>query len=269
MVLRAAAAPTASSSTTRSARRSTSGATDPDLLAFGAVDGDLDYYFIDGPTPEARRRSATRSSPAASRCRRAGPSATTSRRYSYYPESKVRNSSADNFRQRARSPRDVLWLDIHYEDGYKPFTWDRERFPIPRGWCATCGRRASTSCRSSIPIPKEQPGWALYDTRPGRGPLREEPGRLRLRGAGLAVARRRRIPGPSVFPTSRKPAAREWWGGLLKDRTSDVGVAGIWNDMNEPAVFVEPTHTDAASTCATTTRDSPPTSARSTTSTAC
>jgi alpha-glucosidase len=49
-------------------------------------------------------------------------------------------------------------------------------------------------------------------------------------------------PGPSVFPDFSKPAAREWWGGLYKLLT-DVGVAGIWNDMNEPAVFTPYIHT--------------------------
>jgi alpha-glucosidase len=44
-----------------------------------------------------------------------------------------------------------------------------------------------------------------------------------------------------VFPDFSKPAARAWWGGLYKTLT-DLGVAGIWNDMNEPAVFT-PSHT--------------------------
>ena len=50
-------------------------------------------------------------------------------RYSYYPESKVR-LIADTFRDK-QIPADVIWLDIHYLDGYNPFTWDKERFPDP------------------------------------------------------------------------------------------------------------------------------------------
>jgi alpha-glucosidase len=44
-------------------------------------------------------------------------------------------------------------------------------------------------------------------------------------------------PGPSVFPdfTAGKKT-REWWGDLYKDFVAQ-GVAGFWNDMNEPAVF--------------------------------
>ena len=46
-------------------------------------------------------------------------------------------------------------------------------------------------------------------------------------------------PRPSVFPDFSNPAARDWWGGLYKTLL-DVGVAGIWNDMNEPSVFGGP-----------------------------
>ncbi|HMC23265.1 MAG TPA: TIM-barrel domain-containing protein, partial [Thermoanaerobaculia bacterium] len=48
--------------------------------------------------------------------------------------------------------------------------------------------------------------------------------------------------GNSVFPDFSKPAARVWWGGLYADLLN-VGVAGIWNDMNEPAIFETPTGT--------------------------
>jgi alpha-glucosidase len=95
------------------------GKQDPDLLSFGAVDGALDYYFIDGPTPRdvvQRYTELTGRMPLPpmwslgyNQCR-----------YSYYPEAKVRNI-ADTFRLK-RIPADVIWLDIHYLDGYNPFT---------------------------------------------------------------------------------------------------------------------------------------------------
>jgi len=46
-------------------------------------------------------------------------------------------------------------------------------------------------------------------------------------------------PAPSVFPDFSRPATREWWGSLYKSLLDD-GVAGIWNDMNEPSVFNRP-----------------------------
>ena len=49
-------------------------------------------------------------------------------------------------------------------------------------------------------------------------------------------------PGPSVFPDFTQASTRDWWGTLFKD-FSAMGVAGFWNDMNEPAVFRYPTKT--------------------------
>ena len=57
----------------------------------------------------------------------------------------------------------------------------------------------------------------------------------------MAVPGRER-PGPSAFPDFSRPATREWWGGLYSFFT-DIGIAGIWNDMNEPAVFLPPAST--------------------------
>lgn len=43
-------------------------------------------------------------------------------------------------------------------------------------------------------------------------------------------------PGPCVFPDYTQGKVRLWWSNLVKDFIS-YGVDGIWNDMNEPAVF--------------------------------
>jgi alpha-glucosidase len=43
-------------------------------------------------------------------------------------------------------------------------------------------------------------------------------------------------PGPCHFPDFTRPATRQWWKGQIRKLT-EAGVAGIWNDMNEPSVF--------------------------------
>ncbi|KAL0371972.1 UNVERIFIED_CONTAM: Alpha-glucosidase 2 [Sesamum calycinum] len=43
-------------------------------------------------------------------------------------------------------------------------------------------------------------------------------------------------PGPCVFPDFTQSSVRSWWAYLVKDFISN-GVDGIWNDMNEPALF--------------------------------
>ncbi|XP_026406410.1 uncharacterized protein LOC113301799 isoform X2 [Papaver somniferum] len=49
-------------------------------------------------------------------------------------------------------------------------------------------------------------------------------------------------PGPCVFPDYTQEKTRLWWAGLVKDFVAN-GVDGIWNDMNEPAVFKTVTKT--------------------------
>jgi alpha-glucosidase len=43
-------------------------------------------------------------------------------------------------------------------------------------------------------------------------------------------------PGPCVFPDYTSPSVRAWWAELYKPFLAH-GIAGVWNDMNEPAVF--------------------------------
>jgi alpha-glucosidase len=45
-------------------------------------------------------------------------------------------------------------------------------------------------------------------------------------------------PGASVFPEFTREKTRAWWGGLYSGFVAQ-GVAGFWNDMNEPSVFVD------------------------------
>ena len=49
-------------------------------------------------------------------------------------------------------------------------------------------------------------------------------------------------PGPAVFPDFTRSATRDWWGTLYTQFVHD-GVAGFWNDMNEPSVFNTPNKT--------------------------
>ncbi|HET7295411.1 MAG TPA: TIM-barrel domain-containing protein [Vicinamibacteria bacterium] len=212
----------------------------PDRLAFGAEDGELDYYVIHGPAPKrvierytaltGRMSLPPRWSLGYHQCR-----------YSYYPESKVR-FIADNFRGR-RIPADVIWLDIHYLEGYNPFTWDKERFPNPKRMIADLRQQGFRLVTIVDPHPKKQPGWWVYDSGLAGDHFVKNPDGS-VYEAPVWPSNAAKNPGPSVFPDFSKPAARKWWGSLFKFYTDD-GVAGIWNDMNEPAVFVDPFHTMA------------------------
>jgi alpha-glucosidase len=208
------------------------------VLSFGAEGGALDYYFIYGPEPKKvieRYTALTGRMPLPplwslgyNQCR-----------YSYYPEKKVR-FIAENFRER-RIPADVIWLDIHYQDSFKPFTWDRKRFPDPARMISDLRKDGFRIVTIVDPHPKKEVGYAPYDSglagdlfvKNRDGSIYEAPVWPSQAEAGA---------GPSVFPDFSKPAARAWWGTLYADFLN-AGVAGIWNDMNEPAIFDVPSGT--------------------------
>ena len=208
------------------------------LLSFGAEGGELNYYFIYGPSPKQvieRYTALTGRMPLPPRWALGYHQC----RYSYYPESRVR-SIARSFRER-RIPADTLWLDIHYLEGYKPFTWDQERFPDPAKLLAELRAQGFRVVTIIDPHPKKQAGYAPYDGGVAGDHFVKNPdGSLYEGRAWPALAPR--DPGASVFPDFSRPATREWWGSLHRGLL-DLGVAGIWNDMNEPAVFLEPHHT--------------------------
>ena len=211
------------------------GHTSPGLLAFGAEGGDLNYYVIDGPTPKdvvRRFTDLTGRLPIPPRWALGYHQC----RYSYYPESKVR-FIADNFRQR-RIPADVIWLDIHYQDGYAPFTWDKATFPDPGRLIADLRKQGIRLITIVDPHIKKEPGTTPYDSGIAGGHFVKNPDGTIYEG-NVWPARAEKNPGPSVFPDFSRAHTREWWGSLFKPFL-DLGVAGIWNDMNEPAVFDTP-----------------------------
>ncbi|MCC6425559.1 MAG: alpha-glucosidase [Phycisphaerales bacterium] len=46
-------------------------------------------------------------------------------------------------------------------------------------------------------------------------------------------------PGPCAFPDFTSAPVRAWWAGLYHDYLA-TGIDGVWNDMNEPAIFDGP-----------------------------
>ncbi|MDP5078586.1 MAG: DUF5110 domain-containing protein, partial [Nonlabens sp.] len=50
-------------------------------------------------------------------------------------------------------------------------------------------------------------------------------------------------PGQCFFPDYTNPKVRTWWADLFKGLIADNGLAGVWNDMNEPAVMEVPNKT--------------------------
>jgi alpha-glucosidase len=208
------------------------------LLSFGAEGGDLDYYLIQGPHPKQvveRYTALTGRIPLPPRWALGYNQC----RWSYYPESRVR-LLASTFRER-RVPADVIWLDIHYMDGYKPFTWDHERFPDPARMISDLRAQGFHLVTIVDPHPKKEAGYRPYDEGLAGNHFVRNPDGSIFEGP-VWPSGAEKDPGNSVFPDFTRPATRDWWGGLYKELV-DQGVAGIWNDMNEPAVWIHPADT--------------------------
>jgi alpha-glucosidase len=123
-------------------------------------------------------------------------------------------------------PCDVLWLDIEYMNGYRVFTWDTEKFPdLPRmlGKLKENQLRVITIVDPGI---KFEPGYPVFDQGLAQNLFcKTEAGNLYVGQVW---------PGRTAFPDFSKQLTRAWWGELNAAHVAS-GIAGIWNDMNEPA----------------------------------
>ncbi len=201
------------------------GAESPEYYAFGAEGGEINYYFFYGPDP---RKVLSRHTELVGRVPLPARWAIGYHqcRYSYYPESTVR-FIADNFRQR-HIPCDALFLDIHYMDGYRVFTWDKSRFPDPPRLLSDLRRQGFRAVNIIDPGIKVVTNYWVYQQGiAGNYFLKKPDGKLYVGKVW---------PGDSAFPDFTSEKVRTWWGSLYKGLLDD-GVAGVWNDMNEPAIF--------------------------------
>ena len=154
-------------------------------------------------------------------------------RYSYEPDSRVREI-ADGFRAH-QIPCDVIWMDIDYMDHYKIFTFDPQKFPDPHSTNDYLHAHGFHSVWMIDPGAKAEPGYGVFDSGTAANVWMQD-------AAGDAPYHGKVWPGDCVFPDFTRPETRAWWGGLYKDFLAQ-GVDGVWNDMNEPAVFGTPDHT--------------------------
>jgi len=201
------------------------GAEDKTKTSFWADGGELQYYYIHGPhmmDVVKRYHSLTGMHPMPPlwalgyhQCR-----------WSYYPESKVKEIT-QGFRKN-KIPCDAIYLDIDYMDGYRCFTWNRKYFPDPKKMI----RELSDQGFKTVVI--IDPGIRVDDNY---GVFKEgKDKKYFCRRCDDYFMEGHVWPGRCQFPDFTNPEVREWWGGLF-DELVQLGVAGVWNDMNEPAVF--------------------------------
>jgi alpha-glucosidase len=202
------------------------GNTDPDTTIISADGGTMDYYFMYGPGLLAVARAYARLTGKLQlppmwaigyhQCR-----------WSYYPHSRVLEI-AQQFRD-LEIPCDAIYLDIDYMDGYRCFTWNKSHFPDPKKLIAELKEIGFQTVVMIDPGIKEDPDYAVYQEGMAKG--------MFVRTADGGVAKAPVWPGFCAFPDYSNPKVRKWWGNLYTELYQEQGVAGFWNDMNEPAVF--------------------------------
>jgi len=153
-------------------------------------------------------------------------------RWSYNPDARVREI-ADVFRAR-KIPCDVIWMDIDYMDGFRVFTFSPREFPDPKALNTYLHERGFHSVWMIDPGVKADPDYAVFKSGTAAD--------VWVRDAFGGTFHGDVWPGDCVFPDFTRPETRAWWADLYKDFMA-TGVDGVWNDMNEPAVFNVPAKT--------------------------
>jgi alpha-glucosidase len=199
------------------------GKTQPDTLTYIPESADLVAYILAGPTLADVLRQFTaltgRMSPLP--------------RWAFgYQQSRWGYTSADEvlavasqFRAQA-IPCDAIYLDIDYMDGYRVFTWNTDRFADPARLIRTLREQHMRLVPIIDPGVKVDPEYRVYQEGVAQDYFTHAADGTSFEGWVW--------PGLSCWPDFSRAEVRAWWGeqhrGLI-----EAGVAGIWNDMNEPA----------------------------------
>lgn len=186
--------------------------------------GQLRYYFIFGTPAEALRQYLDltglpglppRWALGYHQCR-----------WGYKTEAEIRQVIA-GFRDHDL-PISAIHLDIDYMDGYRVFTFDRQRFPNPDALIADLETQGVKTVTILDPGVKRDPQYAIYQQGKARKAFCTLPSGKIVHGLVW--------PGWAAFPDFSDPAARRWWGEHYASLVK-MGVAGFWHDMNEPVSF--------------------------------
>ena len=201
-----------------------------DQYSFGSTNGPVDYYLMFGPGPKqvvedyAWLTGTTPLPPLWSLGYQQS-------RFSYFPESRVREIA--NRLRADKIPADALYLDIDYQQKYRPFTVDRQRFPtfeqMIKDLKAQQFHVVTITDLHIADVPNG--GYKPYEEGTAQDRFVKMPDGKQFVGKVW--------PGNAVFPEFTEADTRAWWGTLYTQFAGD-GIAGFWNDMNEPSVFDVP-----------------------------
>lgn len=197
-----------------------------DRIFFGAIGGQIQYYFIPGGNIKEVVKNYT---------------ALTGRmempplwslgyqqcRFSYFSQEEVREL-VKTFEEKD-IPLDVVYLDIDYMDGFRVMTFKTPNFDDAAGLISDLKEKGIRTITIIDPGVKVDEEYKVFKRgKEGNHFTKKLDGEIFI-GAVW--------PGDSAFPDFSNKECREWWKSELKKFISEHGMDGIWNDMNEPCVF--------------------------------
>lgn len=147
-------------------------------------------------------------------------------RWSYKNEKEVL-AVLDGYRKN-NIPLDYIHFDIHYLDGYRDFTVDKERFPNMQELTGILKKNHIDAIPINDSGIKLDPDYKVYDFCKKNNLISTHNGEDFV---GVVW------PGDSIFPKYYSKEARKFFGEEAYKFVQDNGFSGIWNDMNEPVSF--------------------------------
>ena len=200
------------------------------ITSFWAHGGEMNYYFIYGPEMSDVVVNYTDLTGKPHEMPALWTLGYHQCKWSYYPESNVKEVTK-KFRD-LKIPCDAIYLDIDYMEGFRCFTWSKEYFPNPKRMVKEL---ADDGFKTIVII---DPGIKIdMDYSVFREGLEKDYFCKRADGPYM---KGKVWPGECYFPDFTNPEVREWWSNLFQELVEDIGVKGVWNDMNEPAVMDVP-----------------------------
>lgn len=201
------------------------GKENPQYYYYGAEDGNLDIYFLGGHTLVELIGEYTYLT---------GHTPLPQRWTLGYQQSRWGYECAEDIRDVAKHfraldiPCDAIHFDIDYMDGYRVFTWNEPHYGTPGALITELKEQGYKTVTIIDPGTKVDPDYFMCKEGKENGYFATDTNR--------EIYVNEVWPGDANYPDFGRKEVRDWWGEHHKFLV-DIGVDGVWNDMNEPASF--------------------------------
>ncbi len=139
-------------------------------------------------------------------------------------------------------PLDGIYLDLDYMEDFKNFTVSKSRFPEFKRFAGKLKKEGVYLVPIIDAGVKIEPGYNIYEEG--------------VKGNHFCLDHKNTPyvaavwPGKVHFPDFLQRKTREWFGDQYRFLT-ELGIEGVWNDMNEPAIFYDEKNLEKAVDLAT------------------